>query len=288
MTESEEIRKAAVAGYFYPRGPEELAREIDGMIDEAAPPPVPEGSVGRVLVSPHAGYRYSGRVAASGFKSVRGQDVHTVVVISPSHIEPFGYSAVYDGAGYETPLGVAEISREYSDRLASANNLVIKSARGHEQLKLPRQEHALEVQVPFIQRTFGRVRLVAVVMGSQSWDNCAALGEALAPFAGDPGVLVVASTDLSHFHDSDTADRLDGRFRDVLATLDARALFETVKTGEGEACGAGPVTASLLATESLGGRACTVLDQKNSGDVSGDYSSVVGYLSAVVTARNPE
>jgi AmmeMemoRadiSam system protein B len=284
MTGTKSNRKAAVAGFFYPRGANELADEIDAMIEQAEPPAGPPGAIGRVLVSPHAGYRYSGRVAASGFRFIRGQDIHTVVVISPSHIEHFGYSAVYDGGGYETPLGVATISQEHSDRLASVNNLVIKSAHGHEQSHLPRQEHALEVQIPFLQRTLGSFQLVAVVMGDQQWENCAALAQAMAPLTADPGVLVVASTDLSHFYDSEKANRLDGQFKDVLTTMDARALYDIVQSGQGEACGTGPVIASLLATESLSGRACTALSQKNSGDVSGDYSSVVGYLSAVVTA----
>jgi AmmeMemoRadiSam system protein B len=285
MADSKSNRKAAVAGFFYPRGAKELTEEIDGMIEAAQIPANPPDAIGRVLVSPHAGYRYSGRVAAHGFRFIRGYDVHTVVVISPSHVEYFGYSAVYDGGGYETPLGVAVTSKEYSHRLASVNKLVIRSGHGHEQSHLPRQEHALEVQLPFLQRAVSSFELVAVVMGDQNWDNCTALGEALAPLVNDPGVLIVASTDLSHFYNSDEANRLDGAFRDVLLTMDARALYDTVQSGRGEACGAGPVIASLLATESLKGRACTALSQQNSGDVSGDYSSVVGYLSAVVSAQ---
>lgn len=285
MTSSKSIRRAAVAGFFYQRGAQALSDEIDGMLETAHAPAAPAGSIGRVLVSPHAGYRYSGQVAAHGFRFIRGQDIHTAVVVSPSHVEHFGYSSVYDGGGYETPLGVAATSHEFADRVAGVNQLVIKSGNGHEQSHLPRQEHALEVQIPFLQRTLSSFGLVAVVMGDQNWDNCVALGEALAPLAADPGVLVVASTDLSHFYGAERAGRLDGEFRDVLTTMDARALYDTVQSGRGEACGAGPVIASLLATQSLTGRVCTTLSQRNSGDVSGDYSSVVGYLSAVVTAQ---
>ena len=285
MTDSKSNRKAAVAGFFYPRGAKELSREIDTMVEAARIPESSPGVMARVLVSPHAGYRYSGRVAAHGFRFIRDCDFHTVVVISPSHVEHFGYSSVYDGGGYETPLGVAATSKKLADRLSSVNKLVIKSLNGHEQSHLPRQEHALEVQIPFLQRVLRSFDLVAVVMGDQKWDNCAALGEALAPLAADPGVLIVASTDLSHFYSSGEANRLDGNFRDVLLTMDARALYDTVRTGRGEACGAGPVIASLLATESLNDRECIALAQQNSGDVSGDHSSVVGYLSAVVTAK---
>ena len=277
------IRKAAVAGFFYPRGERELSRDIDTLLAAADPPHLPGGKV-RAVVSPHAGYRYSGQVAAHGYRCAQQLDVHTVVVVSPSHVEHFGYSAVYGGSGYETPLGLANISPEFSRRLAGINSHVIISDHGHEQSHLTRQEHALEVQIPFLQRALAGFGLVAVVMGDQSWDNCAALGEALAPLTADPGVLVVASTDLSHFHEADDASLLDGEFCRVLETMDARALFEAVNTGRSEACGAGPVIATLLATESLAGRRCTPLAQQTSGDVSGDNSSVVGYLSAVITA----
>ena len=286
MTNTKEIRKPAVAGFFYPRNAGELAADVDRMI-EAADPPALRGRV-RVLVSPHAGYKYSGRVAAHGFRLVRGGDFHTAIVISPSHVEHFGYSAVFDGGGYETPLGVAATAPEASERVAGVNRRVIKSSHGHEQAHMPRQEHALEVQLPFLQRTLSSFELVAIVMGDQSWDNCAALGEALRPLAKDPGVLIVASTDLSHFYDAGQADSLDARFSDILTTMDAGALYEAVQKGTCEACGAGPVIASLLATEGLEERSCTTLSRRNSGDVTGDYSGVVGYLSAAVTARQED
>lgn len=281
MKNSSPTRKPTVAGYFYPRNVETLTNEIDQMIDSVEPRALP-GTV-RVLVSPHAGYRYSGLVAAHGFRLVRGRDIHTVVVISPSHVEHFDHSAVYGGKGYETPLGLAETSDEYSRRLASVNSDVVFSDNGHEQPHLPRQEHALEVQIPFLQRALGKFGLVAVVMGDQRWNHCVALGEALKPIVADPGVLVVASTDLSHFYDGKRAEGLDGAFRDVLSTMDATALYESVREGRCEACGVGPVIASLLATEDFKDRSVHILSQKNSGDTTGDFSSVVGYMSAAVT-----
>lgn len=284
MSDSAVIRKPSVAGFFYPRSAGELAGDVDRMIATAPAPPPAGGRRVRVLVAPHAGYRYSGQVAAAGYQLVTGLDFHTAVVISPSHVEHFGYSAVFDGGGYETPLGVVPVAGDVSGRIAGVNDRVIHSPRGHLQQHLPRQEHALEVQLPFLQRALGSFDLVAVVMGDQSWENCAALGDALAPAAADPGVLIVASTDLSHFYDASRAGRLDGEFRDVLSSLDARAIYDRVESGRTEACGAGPVMAALLATEGTPDRSCTILDQKNSGDVTGDYSSVVGYLAAAVTA----
>jgi AmmeMemoRadiSam system protein B len=283
MANSKPIRKPAVAGYFYPRDAGSLADEIDRMIDSAEVKAAP-GQI-RVLVSPHAGYRYSGSVAAYGYRLLRRQDIHTAVVISPSHIARFGHSAVYDGGGYETPLGLAVTSDAISHRVASVNESVVMSDDGHVQTHLPRQEHALEVQIPFLQRTLDKFELVAIVMGDQNWAQCVALGEALKPLVEDPGVVFVASTDLSHFYDASRANRLDQEFRDVLTTMDAAALYESVQKGCCEACGAGPVISSLLATEGVTNRSLSVLAQKNSGDTTGDYSSVVGYLSAVVTSH---
>jgi len=283
LADSETIRKPAVAGFFYPRSAATLADDIDRMIAAAAPPGQKPGHRARVLVSPHAGYKYSGQVAAAGYQVVKGLDYHTVVVISPSHVERFGYSSVFDGDGYETPLGLAAISTDHSDRVAGLNDRVISSPRGHQQTHLPRQEHALEVQIPFLQRTLEKFKLVAIVMGDQRWDSCVALGDALAPLSADPGVLIVASTDLSHFHDAEKANRLDREFREILSTLEVRAIYDRIETGKTEACGAGPVIAALLATGGLEGRSCSITDHKNSGDVTGDFSSVVGYLSAVIT-----
>jgi AmmeMemoRadiSam system protein B len=284
LADSETIREPAVAGFFYPRSAAALADDIDRMIEAARPPEQKQGHRARVLVSPHAGYKYSGSVAAAGYRVIKGLDFHTVVVISPSHVERFGYSSVFDGGGYETPLGLAATSRDQSNRIAGSNDRVISSLRGHLQTHLPRQEHALEVQIPFLQRSLEKFKLVAIVMGDQSWDNCLALGDALAPLSADPGVLIVASTDLSHFYDAEKANRLDREFRDILSTLEVRAIYDRIETGRTEACGAGPVIAALLATGGLDGRSCSILDQKNSGDVTGDFTSVVGYLSAVVTA----
>jgi AmmeMemoRadiSam system protein B len=121
-------------------------------------------------------------------------------------------------------------------------------------------------------------------MGDQGWDHCAALGEALAPLLDDPGVIVVASTDLSHFHTAEKATGLDGEFCEHLAALDVEGLSEAVDKRKCEACGAGPVIAALIATNAAADRACTILKRANSGDVTGDFDNVVGYMSAAITA----
>jgi AmmeMemoRadiSam system protein B len=159
------------------------------------------------------------------------------------------------------------------------------SSAGHGQKHGSQGEHGIEVELPFLQRAFPVMSIVPVVMGSQSWEACKALGSALARILDWTHDLVIASSDLSHFYDDATARSLDCIFCDTLLTLDARALHDRVARRECEACGAGPVVAALLATSALAGRRAEVLVRGNSGDVSGDHSSVVGYASAIVTGN---
>jgi AmmeMemoRadiSam system protein B len=286
MNRSDSIRRPAVAGSFYPGDPHVLEKQITAMMARAQKPPVDETGTGRVLglMVPHAGYVYSGQIAAYGYKLIEGSRIRTAVVISPSHMELFQFASVFSGEAYATPLGAIPVDHTMADKIASHSQLVRRSDRGHLQDHLPQREHALEVQLPFLQRVLADVRIVPVVMGEQSWEICEALGKALAPALAQSDVLAIASSDLSHFHSHEEAERLDGNFRDTLETMDPEALFNAVRRRECEACGAGPVIAMLIAGLEAGARTCRVLRAANSGDVSGDRSSVVGYTAAALFA----
>jgi AmmeMemoRadiSam system protein B len=146
-----------------------------------------------------------------------------------------------------------------------------------------RGEHAIEVMLPFLQRVTPDVHIVPVIMGSQSWEACETLAGGIRSILDWSRDVIVASSDLSHFYDDTRARELDGVFCESLETLDARLLHARLARGECEACGGGPVVAALLAGEGLRSRACSILSRTNSGDVSGDRTSVVGYMSAAVT-----
>jgi AmmeMemoRadiSam system protein B len=287
MSPSSGIRAPAVAGLFYPRDREGLARAVDALLAQA--PAALEGGLIRTVVSPHAGYAYSGRVAARGFRLLatpaEAPAIRRVVVIGPSHVEAFSFTSVFDGRAYRTPLGDVPIDEDTARAIASSHASIRLSPRGHVQPHLSRGEHGIEVQVPFLQTVLPDASLVAIVMGSQDWDSCAALGEAIASACDPSSTLVVASSDLSHFYPYEEANRLDSIFCSTLEGLDAAALHGAVARSECEACGAGPVVASLIATELSRERRCRVLQRLNSGDVTGDRSSVVGYASAVVVAK---
>lgn len=264
---------------FYPADPSRLREDVDRMLEAGAGK---AAGTPRMVLSPHAGFPYSGAIAARAFARLRGSDIRTVVLVGPSHVEAFDFTSVFAGESYETPLGQVPVDRLLAQDIAERHDTIKVSDHGHVQPRLSRGEHGLEVQLPFLQRVLPRAQIVPIVMGSQRWENCVALAEALADTCGDRTVLL-ASSDLSHFYDYDRATQLDTAFCDTLASMDGEAVHTAVREGRCEACGAGPVVATLLATRDRSGRHYELLHRANSGDVTGDRTSVVGYASALVT-----
>ena len=207
-----------------------------------------------------------------------------MVIISPSHVESFDNVALFGGSAYSTPLGEVPVDADALTTLLTPSPPDIEiSDHGHVQPGLTRKEHAIEIELPFVQRIGGDRKLVAIVMGDQDWTKCNSLADALTPLVADPRVLVVASSDLSHFYDAKSAERLDHAFCTAFEALDARALYDAIASGTCEACGAGPVVAALLATEQFRRRRARILSYTHSGQVTGDTTSVVGYAAGVVT-----
>ena len=279
------VRKPAVAGQFYSADPVALRKEIESYLEEAGKDDRPAGEI-VAIVSPHAGYMYSGGVAAHGYRLVRGKEYETVVVIAPSHVEYFEFCSVFEGDAYLTPLGEIPIDRKTSDLLASKHKLIMKSVRGHSFDRLGRGEHSLEVQLPFLQVSLGEFELVPIVMGSQDYNCIRALGETLGEILSGKNALIVASTDLSHFHSDSRAKDLDGVFIKALEEFVPEELHESVRDKKTEACGGGPTVAAMIAAKMLGADECIVLDYATSGDITGDKGSVVGYVSAAMV-RSP-
>ncbi len=279
-TMDQTVRQPAVAGQFYTANPAALEKEILAYLAAAHPPST--GGDPIALVAPHAGYQYSGQVAAYAYKLVAGRSYDAVVVISPSHTEYFSHASVFPGGAYLTPLGEIPVDAELAKLIASKGSLVRLDSRGHETRPRQRSEHALEVQLPFLQVALGDFKLVPIVLGDQSAPVVEALGNALGTALRGKNALIVASTDLSHFHDDAEAKQLDGEFQKRLALFDPDALLAPLSSGSVEACGGGPVVAAMIAARALGATKCVILRYANSGDVTGDRSSVVGYLAAAM------
>jgi len=274
------VRPPAVAGAFYPDSPSELAKMIADFYHKALKPHISSKPV--AIIAPHAGYIYSGQIAAGAYKILEGEEYNTVIVISPSHTIYFKGVAAFDGKAYSTPLGQVPINRKLTERLANECEMVELSGKGH-LLDIDRSEHALEVQLPFLQLVLGKFDLVPLVMGDQDMRTCARLGEALADIIGkDDKILIVASSDLSHFHNSTTALKLDSIARKEIETLNYRGLAESLASHKTEACGGGPIITAMIAATALGADSARITGFGDSGDATGDKGSVVGYLSAVL------
>jgi hypothetical protein len=231
------------------------------------------------LLSPHAGLRYSGPVAAHGYRLLRGRSELTVVLVGPSHRAAFDGVAVFPRGAWETPLGRTPIDEEASAALLEADPVAFEDTKMH------RDEHSLEMQMPFLQRLVPGLRIVPVLMGSQSRDEVEGLASGLGRALSGREVLLVASSDLSHYEPAAVANRLDAAVVDEVSRLDAEALMERLETRSNVACGGGPMVAVMKAARTLGANGVTILKYADSGDVGErDKSRVVGYLSGALTA----
>lgn len=277
--ERDYVRPPAVAGLFYPADRTELKQTCLKYLEDARREiggRLPDKLFG--IIAPHAGYQYSGFTAAHGYASITPNSAQKVIVISPSHHEYFHGLSVFSGKAYSTPLGEVEVDAELRESfLELAGETAIESRVGH------KTEHALEVQLPFLQLALGPFRLLPIVMGDQNRKYCGILGKVIRDLVAGEKTLVVASSDLSHYHDYDTAEELDKICAGDVARLDPDKLLDDLQDGRCEACGGGPIASLLYAAKESGAASSRVLYQCNSGDTTGDKSAVVGYLSAVVS-----
>ncbi len=265
------VRPAAVAGTWYPGTADALAAAVDRHLANATRDL--DGDL-VALVAPHAGLMYSGPVAAHAYRLLRGRTFDVAVLVGPSHFVGFDGVAVYASGGFDTPFGVTPIDADCAEALMRATPIVREHAPAH------LREHSLEMQLPFLQRVAPGIAIVPLVMGRQTADTARDLAEGLASALQGRNALLVASTDLSHYHDAARAARLDAVVIDHISRFDADGLQAALDAQPEHACGGGPTVAVMRAARQLGARQAVVLQRADSGDVSGDKSSVVGYLAA--------
>ncbi|MBU1862286.1 MAG: AmmeMemoRadiSam system protein B [Candidatus Omnitrophica bacterium] len=272
------IRKAAVAGAFYPDNPTQLRKMITQYL-KTVPAQHVEGDL-KVLISPHAGYIYSGPVAAYGYKLLRGNKFDIVAVLAVSHYYPFQGASVFDGTSYETPLGNIPIDQEAAALLRGASPLIGFHAFAHE------REHSLEVQLPFLQVVLeDHFKLIPIVIGDTSYETAQAVAHELAKIAQTKNILVVASTDLSHFEPYRKANQMDEQTVQEIMRMSPQGLQSFFKEKTASACGKCPVVTALMYADLIGAREATVLKYANSGDTAGDKSNVVGYVSIAIIKK---
>jgi hypothetical protein len=267
------IRKPAAAGYFYPSDPDELKENINLLLADSHPPVSIQNVLG--IISPHAGYVYSGKTAAYAYNLISGNNVETAVIISPSHREYFQGISIYDGDVYETPLGKIRLNNVMSEKLAAGGKSIFRGRAGHN------AEHAIEVQLPFLQVVLKEFEIVPIVMGDQNERLISELASKLSEVVDDK-TLVVASSDLSHYHSKATAYKLDSIVERRIIDFDYEKLKIDLEKGNCEACGGGPIAAMMQCAAILKKGHSIILHRSDSGDTSGDNREVVGYLSAAV------
>jgi AmmeMemoRadiSam system protein B len=271
------VRRSAVAGTWYPGSPAAIAAEVEEYLG-AVPAAPPAGRL-VALIAPHAGLRYSGPVAAHAYALLRGRPRLTAVLVGPWHRPLFGGVAVAARGAFETPLGRIPIDEALADRLVAGNDAIANEPRAHA------QEHSLEMQLPFLQHLVPDLRIVPVLMGSQDRAHVDLLAAALVRALEGTDALLVASSDLSHYHPAPEAHAIDAKVVAEVQRLDPERLMDRLESVRGHACGGGPMVAVMKAARSRGADHAAILKYGDSGDVAeGDKSQVVGYLAAALTA----
>jgi len=276
----ENIMESVVAGRFYPGNERVLRREIMEYMQNADVEPVDDNVFG--IICPHAGYVYSAPVAAHSYKAVEGKVYDLIVILGPSHYAASGGISVLNKSAYETPLGAVAIDGDASQEIIGL------ASWADDSIELFRQEHSLEVQLPFVQTVMTDPHVVMIAMGSQSIDLCRNLARMLDQVFEGKRVLYIASTDLSHYHPYDTAREMDLETLEYIEKMDIDGLYDAAKSRRNELCGLGPVLTLMELYKMHGGKDVRILHYANSGDTAGDKSRVVGYGSVVFVGGGRE
>ncbi|MFW6366826.1 MAG: AmmeMemoRadiSam system protein B [Spirochaetota bacterium] len=269
------IRKPAVAGQFYQADSIKLAKEIDLHLKNAD---VSLDADLIAVISPHAGYVFSGPVAGVAYAAARNRTFDSVIVFAPSHRYRIPGASVIETGKYRTPLRDTEIDSTLAASLIDGE-LFIFSPDIHE------TEHSLEVQVPFIQTIYPDLPLVPIVVGTTSYDICLKMGKRVADTVIEHSrkPLIVISTDMSHYLSYEQAIETDKKLCDALETADTLEIKKVIESGTSSACGYGSIIAGMTAAQMLGANECRILDYRNSGDTAGPKTQVVGYCAAAIT-----
>ncbi|MBL7200662.1 MAG: AmmeMemoRadiSam system protein B [Anaerolineae bacterium] len=274
---SQSTRRSIIAGQWYPGTAHGLERTIGRFFDKAESPDLDGQVIG--LISPHAGYQYSGQAAAYAYSQVRDQSFDVVAIISPVHQIPLGRFAITSASAYETPLGLVELDL---DLVRELEERVPINRVGYD------GEHSLEIQLPFLQVALERFTVLPVMIGDASFGAGEELGHALSEVLADRRALIVASSDMHHIRDYQQVVRRDKAVMDALASFDMPRIREALSPRDCSVCGRIPIVAMLTAAKTLGADQVQVLYHTNSGDVTGDHTPgqyTVGYLAAAVYRR---
>ena len=277
---SQGIRRAVHADRFYPKDAETLSRMIDSLMKTAEKSPRVQGRI-IALIAPHAGYPYSGKSAALAYSQVRGMAFHSVVILSPSHQYGFNGASIYSAGSYETPLGNVAVDTDLAERISQRTGFeYVPKAHAY--------EHAVEVQLPFIQTVLPQAKIVPIVMGIPKKKTIVLLAESLSEIVEDNNVLIVASTDMSHQLPKEAANKVDRKTIDLIESYRTDSLVKKLEQQENIMCGGGPVATVLYYSQTKNNTRVNLLDYTDSSETTGDTREVVGYMAAAIITDVPQ
>lgn len=271
----ERYRDPVVAGQFYPADRNDLKKTVEEYL-EGEPSLADPGPVG--LICPHAGYVYSGPTAGRAYSEIRDRAPELAIVLGTSHQDRFRGATMWPGPGYRTPLGELPAPSDLEEALNQEPASVTRDRLGH------RDEHSIEVQLPFLQVVAPEASVLPLAMGDDRTETCLGLGEAISRAVGNRRALIVASSDFYHGHSHDACRETDGQTLAALERNDHDELAAGFRKGTFQACGRGPILTLLEACRQLGAEKVRVLEQTNSDEVMGQSGGyVVGYAAVAIS-----
>ncbi|MCS7116424.1 MAG: MEMO1 family protein [Nitrososphaerota archaeon] len=277
------LRYPAVADQFYPGEPTSLRESIEECFLHRLGPgkkPPSTGDLGKVigLVSPHAGYMYSGPVAAHGYYAISFlKNVRLIVIIGPNHWGLGSGVAVYPSGAWITPLGRVEVDKDAAEQLLKSSDIVDFDELAH------RNEHSIEVQIPFLQYTFPKgFKILPICMALQDKLTSVEVGEALADVIKGKDALLIASSDFTHYESQESAFKKDSEAIKAICDLDVDRFYTVIRKMDISTCGHGPIAVLMTVAKKLNVAKGTLLKYATSGDITGDFSAVVGYASIIL------
>ncbi len=279
------VRRPCQAGAFYPGEPSSLKAEIERcFLHKYGPGKIPKVSSGALrsligIVSPHAGYMYSGSIAAHSYYALAVEGTpECAVILGPNHTGLGSGISIMEDGRWATPLGELPIDSEVAEEICKNFKMVDVDEKAH------LFEHSIEVQLPFLQYLYGeRLLFVPICMMMQDLETSKELGEAIAKSIANKNAVVIASSDMTHYEEGRMAEEKDREAINAMAELDEAKLFGTIESKMISMCGYGPVISAIACAKKLGATKAKLLSYKTSGDITGDHSSVVGYASLILS-----
>ena len=275
------VRKPAVAGSFYPASKDTLLQTIENCFSHCyGPQKKPPAESDRKIVGmvcPHAGYTYSGPVAAHSYYAASSLKIDLVIMIGPNHYGIGSSVATMKEGSWETPMGLVSIDSDAAENVAKVSGIVDFDDAAHS------KDHCLEVQVPMLQYIYEQFRILPIIMWMQDKETAADVGKAIAEIGKDRNILLIASSDFTHFETNEEAHRKDNELIKTILELDVNRYYTVLRTLNVSACGYGAIASVMIAAKILGAEKGELLKYATSGDVAGMKDSVVGYGSILFT-----